>query len=403
VKTIGDIKSSALTVSQPVTPPQLAVSTLTTEQNLNLLFWLLGHRQARELLEALNITKLVIAVDANIMLQDVPRYQRTRKPTGLFIALRSPFVTVTMSSEDITEVHLHLERRCNGDSVLLETLRTVWRREYVPHIRVLDASRIPLNPRAERLRSRDPDDLNLAQQSQLVGADHMFTLDTDFEEFAPVDVQWSQLAAAVHTIAVQQGVLVKILGTNLTVTVAVGVGAVVTVNLIKATFSIAMSLLRRVPPLLLLLGVLAAVGILLQPKRRNALVEVVRQLPATVKAILDNFVMPIVADQTQLTRSALEKLQPARTYQQTKRIPGLVDTTARGYAASALARTHTGLTLDELLERMRETGYRSRAHAPKTYIRRVLHKYPEVFVCNDQGRWSISWSVAEIIPSPHLD
>jgi hypothetical protein len=296
---------------------------------------------------------------------------------------------MVMSKADVANVHQHLERLEPGNPSQIEAMRALWIDEYVPLIKTVDARSVPLEPRGLRLRSRDADDLALAQQSRLVAADHLVTRDKDLHEFAIADEQWTKLAAAVKMVVTQQGVLVQIVGMNVTMTFTLGAVAAVVFEGASALFQLLITRLRTLPPIVLVLGSLALLAFTLHPARRNTILKFFQQLPSNVRAIFDDLVVPYINSQTQ-------SIVEART-------PKLFDRSVRGFAARTLVRYPEGLDLERLVQQMHKVGYSSTAKQPHAYVRRVLRRHHELFALRGE-RWVLRLeSMVGVLSPKHPD
>jgi predicted nucleic acid-binding protein len=368
-------------------------SNIPDEAQLRFIQLLLGDQQAQEYLEALGIHRLVLAIDANIMIQDVARYCRTREPTGWLVALRSPLAVITMSVEDTQEVYLHLERVSKGNHAHLAEMRHLWRTEYLPFIKTIDVRSVPLDARGKRLQQRDADDLALAQTSRVLGADHLLTLDPHLEEYAVPEPQWTQLAAAVRMSVTQQGTLLRITTLHLTVTLTVSVAVQVAWELLRTALRFAQLIFRHVPPVVIVLVLIAVYVLLSQPRNRTKLERLwVLTGPYISKALIE-WVGGYFTQQSEAIRASRADLLPAQRFLEDKRARKLIDKTARGFAAFTLVRFSQPVPLEALVKAMKKNGYRSRSKHPERYVRRVLRKYAEVFVSSDDG-WMIRTSVS---------
>jgi hypothetical protein len=310
---------------------------------------------------------------------------------------------MVMSKADVANVHQHLERLEPGNPSQIEAMRALWIDEYVPLIKTVDARSVPLEPRGLRLRSRDADDLALAQQSRLVAADHLVTRDKDLHEFAIADEQWTKLAAAVKMVVTQQGVLVQIVGMNVTMTFTLGAVAAVVFEGASALFQLLITRLRTLPPIVLVLGSLALLAFTLHPARRNTILKFFQQLPSNVRAIFDDLVVPYINSQTQSIVEAKAQLLPAKAFLEETRTPKLFDRSVRGFAARTLVRYPEGLDLERLVQQMHKVGYSSTAKQPHAYVRRVLRRHHELFALRGE-RWVLRLeSMVGVLSPKHPD
>jgi hypothetical protein len=288
-------------------------------------------------------------------------------------------------------VHLHLERVCKGNHAHLEEMRILWRNEYLPFIKTIDVRAVPLDARGKRLQQRDADDLALAQTGRVLGADHLLTLDPHLDEYAVPEPQWTQLAAAVRMAVTQQGTLLRITTVHLTVTLTVSVAVQVAWELLRTALRIAQLIFRHVPPVVIVLALIAAYVLLSQPQNRAKLERLwVLTGPYLSKTLLD-WVMAYFVEQSEAIRASRADLLPAQRFLEDKRARKLIDTTARGYAAFSLVRLSKPVRVDALVKAMKKNGYRSRAKHPERYVRQVLRKYPQIFVLSVDG-WTIRTS-----------
>ena len=356
--------------------------------SLETLHGLLGEPATRNLFRALGVERLILSLDVNIAVQDVLRLYKRGGETSLLELLRSEFDLVLMSASDRAKVILRLAKLNRGGPAQLEAMRALWEVYYAPHIRTVDASAVPLEPRGERLQVRDANDLALAQLSRVVGADHLVTEDKDLHEYTRPNREWTKLMAAARMVVTQNGVILRLVGDQITVTVVVSVSFGALYEGARALVLTLNRILRQAPGVIVLLVGLLALGLVFFPKQRSALLQALGAMPGAIKAFANEHVWPWLEASAEQHVTAKRLRADAQAY--LKMVAGidLTDRSLRGYAVWVLARDHLGMEPKMLLEAVFEAGWRSRAQTPERYLIRVLRAHDGLFECQ-AGSWRL--------------
>ncbi len=341
-----------------------------------LLLLLAGEEQTAELFEALGVGIVPVVLDANVIFQDIARYLRTKKPTGILLAARFGFVRFFCSTEVRDEVLEHLRERTRRHATSDEAMQA-WEKHYAPLISILDLSGIEvLSTKAVRVQRNDPDDLPTAILIDTIRPQAVLSEDHHLSPYGPAGKDWTQLAVAYRDTSLGQATFVSFyLGGGFTVVMSI------------ATIKALIALILKVDGRILLgigLGLLAAGGVAAaHPTSRKWLNERLHAAGTWASEHLAEWVPELLDALVELHQQVNEASQFLEEHAVAYEPPRL----AHDYMMEVLARTHTDLTAREISTRMQHLGCEPRGEHPERYIAKLLRENPNLFERHSSRRW----------------
>jgi hypothetical protein len=325
------------------------------------------------------IYRIRVVVDANAILRDLLWLAKRKKPNA-----RTKFQEVIAAGTVLafappqldTEVRRHFPRIAHKENVLVARLEAEW-----------EAYRTVIQFRTPREGERpehvqDPDDLPYLYLCAQIGAEAIYTFDSDLKAMgAPVIGADIILALCDYSRAAPLEVSIKVGGTIVCV---VGAAAVSTVGKLLQGFLAALS---RLPRGLQLMLAGAALVMLAHPSGRMRLRKLTTGIPARVNAVL-RLLEPVVSEALATASSAQQRADAALAIVRPALgapKPGPL----RVYALRVLLQEQRPMYVDEISRLILRDGYVTRAKDFCKYVGRVLGSSPD-FTRNVNGEWMAS-------------
>lgn len=338
----------------------------------------------KHLLDTLGVHFASCVVDTNIWLADITRTIKTNKPSGLLQAAHIGTLCLYASTVVRDEVPRKIHERAKSLKIDPEQACHLWKTLYLPCIRFLDLTHLPLSSKLVlELQMRDSDDVAIGQLTEALRPSIVLSLDKKhLGGFAIVSdpVDWTMFAAAYRDSAKGDAMIVGLhLGGGMVVSLSFGV-----IRLIIAAIA---RMDKR-----LLLAIMAGLGaaILFPPTRRLLLQFGQFLLSFAQSDLVRERLQAISSEIAMSTAQALEAKQFLLEKERSVSQPAK----ALEYMLFALSRAGGALSAAELTRRMIDLGYRPRGENPKRYVRRLLGIHPEWFERDENGQWRITTNIA---------
>ena len=338
--------------------------------------------QIQQFLRTLGVDLASCVVDTNVWLADITRTLKTGKPSGLLRAARIGTFGLYGSTVVLAEVPEKISARAKSLKIDPEQVRRLWETNYLPYIRFLDPTYLPLS--GTRVLVCDPDDVATGQLIELLRPSIVLSLDKKhLGDFAIVSdpVNWTMFAAAYRDHAERDALVVSLY---------LGGGTIVSLSF-EAVRGIIAAVAQLDKRFLLALAAELGAAIVFPPTRR-VLQGLVQSLSSFARSDLvrENLQTIVTQAATKYAKAAEAKrflLEQERPVSQPIRV--------LEFLLFILSRAEGALSVMEVTRRMIDLGYEPRGEYPERHVRRLLRAHPEWFEREETGHWKITKSRIE--------
>ena len=316
--------------------------------------------------------KILLIIDANLVIPDLRVFVYSHKATALQMCLKHNVIAAIAPSTLESEVCNKIPEIARETGFSEDQVNEAWEQLYRPHIRLLDKRPVNDSDLIETLRDRS--DAPYVQAYEEFKADAVLSADPDLKILNIVPGQGMQFTMDLRNYAEAKSVQLQV--------VLGGVPfAILGFRAIGALFKLISTVVQKYP-VVSLLGLSGLVLYGVSPKGKEKLGKFKTTLGEFFGKLVEQpeiqeLLEKMIASH-QLERHIVKALPP-------KQKPKLL----REYLRRVLADSSQPLTVAQIHLRIKRLGYQSSSNHWNAYLRRVLNRLPDA-KRDTYGRWSLN-------------